>query len=347
MGNLVSDAILDRVKDQGVTIVFTERRRPARLDRPGRRDHGRSADRAAVPEHAGDVPDCRQGHRRLAWRAASARSRKARAASRRSRASNIPSTNRSRRMRAASSRCEVMDGGAWKPIDPAKLYTVATNNFVRGGGDGYKLFADNAKNAYDFGPGLEQVVADYLDAHRPYTPKLEGRITEIAAAAPAAPLSRQSPPNLQPQHLHRQQLPSRPRRLRRPAPTTSPPRRRPSHPARMSQPRLLQLNPQSRPPSPLRPPRRRLRRQRNPHRHRRPPLLRVTTSSNAATRCWGSPRSCYGDGIRAGRQIADANPAIKARRPAYRLATLKIPAAKRLRPRLESKPARRRRAGFS
>ena len=61
MGNLVSDAILDRVKGQGVEIVVPERRRPARLDRPGRRHHGRSADGAAVPEHAGDLPDHRQG----------------------------------------------------------------------------------------------------------------------------------------------------------------------------------------------------------------------------------------------------------------------------------------------
>ena len=59
---------------------------------------------------------------------------------------------------------EVMEGGAWKPIDPAKTYLVATNNFVRQGGDGYKVFADNAQDAYDYGPGLEQVVADYLAA---------------------------------------------------------------------------------------------------------------------------------------------------------------------------------------
>lgn len=82
---------------------------------------------------------------------------------------------------------EVMEGGSWKPIDDAATYTIATNNFVRGGGDGYKLFADNATNAYDFGPGLEQVVADYLKANRPYTPKLDGRITAVAAAAPAQP----------------------------------------------------------------------------------------------------------------------------------------------------------------
>lgn len=83
---------------------------------------------------------------------------------------------------------QVMDAGAWKPIDEAKTYLVATNNFVRQGGDGYKLFASNGKNAYDYGPSLEQVVADYLTKNRPYTPKVDGRITEIAqaAAAPAA-----------------------------------------------------------------------------------------------------------------------------------------------------------------
>ena len=37
MGNLVADAMLDRVTDQGVTIAIAERRRPARLDRRGRR----------------------------------------------------------------------------------------------------------------------------------------------------------------------------------------------------------------------------------------------------------------------------------------------------------------------
>jgi len=90
-----------------------------------------------------------------------------------------------------------MEGGAWTPINPDKDYLVATNNYVRQGGDGYKIFADKAKNAYDYGPGLEQVVADYLGAHRPYTPKLDGRITEIAAtvaAAPAAPAAEPAKP---------------------------------------------------------------------------------------------------------------------------------------------------------
>ncbi|TRC98909.1 LysM peptidoglycan-binding domain-containing protein [Mesorhizobium sp. WSM4303] len=89
---------------------------------------------------------------------------------------------------------EVMEGGAWAPINPDKDYLVATNNYVRQGGDGYKVFAEKAKNAYDYGPGLEQVVADYLAAHRPYTPKLDGRITEIAATVAAAPAAEAAKP---------------------------------------------------------------------------------------------------------------------------------------------------------
>ncbi|MBO6726823.1 MAG: 5'-nucleotidase C-terminal domain-containing protein [Rhizobiaceae bacterium] len=73
---------------------------------------------------------------------------------------------------------EVDNNGTWAPIDPDATYLIATNNFMRGGGDGYELFASNASNAYDYGPGLEQVVADYLAANSPYTPYLDGRISE-------------------------------------------------------------------------------------------------------------------------------------------------------------------------
>jgi 5'-nucleotidase / UDP-sugar diphosphatase len=83
---------------------------------------------------------------------------------------------------------EVEENGEWVAIDEAKVYGVATNNFMRGGGDGYALFRDNAQNAYDFGPSLEQVVADYIAENSPYTPVIEGRITLAqAAAAPAEP----------------------------------------------------------------------------------------------------------------------------------------------------------------
>ncbi len=84
---------------------------------------------------------------------------------------------------------EMKDGEGWAALDPAKTYTIVTNNFVREGGDGYKIFAEKAQNAYDYGPSLEQVVADYISANSPYSAELDGRIklVEADAAAPATP----------------------------------------------------------------------------------------------------------------------------------------------------------------
>ncbi len=68
---------------------------------------------------------------------------------------------------------EVMVGGA--PIDPAANYGVVTNNYVRGGGDGYKMFS-TAADAYDFGPDLADVLAEFMAANGPANPQVEGRI---------------------------------------------------------------------------------------------------------------------------------------------------------------------------
>ncbi len=74
---------------------------------------------------------------------------------------------------------QVRDGDDWVDIDPAATYGVVTNNYVRNGGDGYAVFAEKAEKAYDFGPNLEDVVADYLAANAPYEPYVDGRITEV------------------------------------------------------------------------------------------------------------------------------------------------------------------------
>jgi len=81
---------------------------------------------------------------------------------------------------------EVKEGDAFVAIDANKVYGVATNNYMRSGGDGYKIFATGGQNAYDFGPGLEAVVADYIAKNSPYKPYTDGRITMIAAAAQAS-----------------------------------------------------------------------------------------------------------------------------------------------------------------
>ncbi len=69
---------------------------------------------------------------------------------------------------------DVMVGGA--AIDLAATYGVVSNNYVRNGGDGYKMFRD-AANAYDFGPDLADVTAEYMAAQGDYSPYTDGRIT--------------------------------------------------------------------------------------------------------------------------------------------------------------------------
>ena len=44
--------------------------------------------------------------------------------------------------------------GRFAPIDPDKIYGVVSQDYLRGGGDGYKILATNAIKAYDYGPGL-------------------------------------------------------------------------------------------------------------------------------------------------------------------------------------------------
>ncbi len=186
MGNLVADAILDRVKGQGVEIVFQNGGGLRASIDQGVVTMGevltvlpfqntlatfQLSGKDIVASLEGGVSEIEEGKGKFPQVAGLKYSFDKSVAPNGGRVKSV----------------EVMENGAWAPIDPAKEYLVATNNFVRQGGDGYKLFADNASNAYDYGPSLEQVVADYLTANRPYTPKLDGRITEIAAAAETAP----------------------------------------------------------------------------------------------------------------------------------------------------------------
>jgi 5'-nucleotidase / UDP-sugar diphosphatase len=75
---------------------------------------------------------------------------------------------------------DVLDNERWVPIDPDRIYSVATHSFLRRGSDGYEVFATRARDAYDFGPGVENAVAEYLAANTPFTPRIDGRITEVS-----------------------------------------------------------------------------------------------------------------------------------------------------------------------
>jgi 5'-nucleotidase len=70
----------------------------------------------------------------------------------------------------------LVGGDAWAPIDPATTYLVVSNNYVRTGGDGFKMFRD-AANAYDFGPDLADVTAEFMAKTGPVSALTDGRIT--------------------------------------------------------------------------------------------------------------------------------------------------------------------------
>ncbi|MEF2553358.1 5'-nucleotidase C-terminal domain-containing protein [Aurantimonas sp. A2-1-M11] len=75
---------------------------------------------------------------------------------------------------------EIREGEGYVPLDPEKTYLVVSNNFMRTGGDGYTVFAEKGTEAYDFGPALEEVVVEYLaGTDAAYAPVIEGRITEV------------------------------------------------------------------------------------------------------------------------------------------------------------------------
>jgi len=67
--------------------------------------------------------------------------------------------------------------GSYTALDPAAQYSIATNNFMRTGGDAYTMLRDDAVDAYDFGRPLEEVLIDYMIANHPVATGLEGRIS--------------------------------------------------------------------------------------------------------------------------------------------------------------------------
>lgn len=90
---------------------------------------------------------------------------------------------------------QIYAGDGWQPIDLTAVYGVASNNYLRSGGDGFKIFETAAINAYDFGPDLADVLAEYLSRKGAgFKPELDGRITvKPVAAAPAEDATTQAP----------------------------------------------------------------------------------------------------------------------------------------------------------
>ncbi|WP_321344487.1 bifunctional metallophosphatase/5'-nucleotidase [Breoghania sp.] len=74
---------------------------------------------------------------------------------------------------------KIAKGGDFVPLDPDTLYGVASNNYMRSGGDGYAIFAKAAVDVYDYGPNLEDVVARYIADAQGYKPYTDGRISAL------------------------------------------------------------------------------------------------------------------------------------------------------------------------
>lgn len=66
-----------------------------------------------------------------------------------------------------------------KPLDPKAMYTLATNDFLADGGDGYAMLA-TAKRLIDAnaGPHMAGSVIEYIEKKGTVSPKIEGRIVE-------------------------------------------------------------------------------------------------------------------------------------------------------------------------
>ncbi len=83
----------------------------------------------------------------------------------------------------------VREGDAYRPLDPARIYRVATLNFMLKGGDGYQVFSPHGDQAdpavgggvNQFNSGLidADVVQEYIRAqpHGTVAPQIEGRIS--------------------------------------------------------------------------------------------------------------------------------------------------------------------------
>jgi 2',3'-cyclic-nucleotide 2'-phosphodiesterase (5'-nucleotidase family) len=66
-------------------------------------------------------------------------------------------------------------GGPLTPIGPNDTVRFVTNDFMLTGGDGYTAFSQ-ATDVLQPGDGLLEVTIEYIDAHSPVGPVVEGRV---------------------------------------------------------------------------------------------------------------------------------------------------------------------------
>ncbi|MCM2290866.1 5'-nucleotidase/apyrase family protein [Allorhizobium sp. BGMRC 0089] len=185
MGNLVADAMLDATKNQGITIAFLNGGGVRASIGEGKVTMGavitvlpfqntlatfhlKGSDlRAALENGVSQVEDGAGRFPQVAGMRFS--------------------FDRSKPAGSRITDVEVREGDNFVPLDEAKTYGIVSNNYMRAGGDGYKIFAARAENAYDYGPDLADIAADYITKHSPYKPYTDGRIKDVTPAGYVAP----------------------------------------------------------------------------------------------------------------------------------------------------------------
>ncbi|WP_149140948.1 bifunctional metallophosphatase/5'-nucleotidase [Gemmobacter caeruleus] len=174
MGNLVADAMLDRVKDQGVTIALAN-------------SGGLRASIDAGPVTMGEVLTVLPFQNTLSTfkvpgavlkdALENGASQYEEKAGRFLQVAGMKYTvDPAQPAGSRVSDVMVAEGDGFAALDPAKDYLVVSNNYVRGGGDGFKMFT-TAADAYDFGPDLADVTAEFLAKGGAYKPYTDGRVT--------------------------------------------------------------------------------------------------------------------------------------------------------------------------
>ncbi|HOC53082.1 MAG TPA: 5'-nucleotidase C-terminal domain-containing protein [Caldisericia bacterium] len=72
---------------------------------------------------------------------------------------------------------EVLFNG--EPIELDKIYTVATNDFMASGGDGYTSFKNAKSSVWATGNWMRDDFVEYIKKHSPLNPQVEGRIVYV------------------------------------------------------------------------------------------------------------------------------------------------------------------------
>ncbi len=79
-------------------------------------------------------------------------------------------------------RLEVLSGGHYVPVDPDRVYSIATNRYMADGGDGYIMLRDSAVSKMDSYVTVKSVVQNALSGKTVSMPDPDGRISFVSSS---------------------------------------------------------------------------------------------------------------------------------------------------------------------